>query len=335
MSEPWRYRLSSSDVEAIDGAIESCLAPEDGIDDEALRRIAMTAPELPRALRQLCYDFRVMEPDCGALVISGLPVDDEGLGPTPSHWLTANSRARREQCYLSLVASLVGDPMAWATQQDGRIIHHVFPIREHEHEQLGTGSRELLWWHTEDAFHPLRPDYVGLFCLRNPDRTPTTLASLERLPLADRDVDRLFKPHFTIRPDNSHQATNQGDQGRGVSYDHIEAMNANPDRIPVLSGDRASPYLRLDPYFMDQAATEPEAQRALESLIAHIDSRLSDLVLQPGDVCLIDNYKAVHGRRAFAARYDGTDRWLLRINVTRDLRKSRHCRPSARSRVLH
>ena len=54
-----------------------------------------------------------------------------------------------------------------------------------------------------------------------------------------------------------------------------------------------------------------------------------------GDFAFIDNYQAVHGRKPFRARYDGRDRWLKRINVVRDLRKSRESRLSAASRVLY
>jgi hypothetical protein len=35
----------------------------------------------------------------------------------------------------------------------------------------------------------------------------------------------------------------------------------------------------------------------------------------------------VHGRKPFKARHDGTDRWLKRLDVTLDLRKSRAARP--------
>ncbi|HYG65572.1 MAG TPA: arginine beta-hydroxylase, Fe(II)/alpha-ketoglutarate-dependent, partial [Thermoanaerobaculia bacterium] len=61
---------------------------------------------------------------------------------------------------------------------------------------------------------------------------------------------------------------------------------------------------------------------------------LKDVVLEPGEICFIDNFKAVHGRRAFRARYDGEDRWLKRVNIVRDLRKSRAVRPSAASRTI-
>jgi alpha-ketoglutarate-dependent taurine dioxygenase len=69
-------------------------------------------------------------------------------------------------------------------------------------------------------------------------------------------------------------------------------------------------------------------------LIKLIDESLTDLVLQAGDICFIDNYRAVHGRRPFKARYDGTDRWLKRVNIARDLRKSRGLRVSNLSRVI-
>jgi alpha-ketoglutarate-dependent taurine dioxygenase len=58
------------------------------------------------------------------------------------------------------------------------------------------------------------------------------------------------------------------------------------------------------------------------------------VVLEPGDVCLIDNLKSVHGRKPFLARYDGSDRWLKRINIARDLRKSRACRQGPNGRIL-
>ena len=62
--------------------------------------------------------------------------------------------------------------------------------------------------------------------------------------------------------------------------------------------------------------------------------QIGDVLLHPGDICFIDNFKAVHGRRAFKARYDGHDRWFKRINITRDLRKSRAERSGATSRII-
>ena len=58
------------------------------------------------------------------------------------------------------------------------------------------------------------------------------------------------------------------------------------------------------------------------------------ITLRPGDAVFVDNHLAVHGRRPFKARYDGTDRWLKRVSVTRDLRRSRALRDTPDSRLL-
>ncbi|NBT21304.1 MAG: hypothetical protein EBT17_04190, partial [Actinobacteria bacterium] len=43
------------------------------------------------------------------------------------------------------------------------------------------------------------------------------------------------------------------------------------------------------------------------------------VVLGDGDLLVIDNDRAVHGRTPFVPRYDGTDRWLKRALVVREL----------------
>jgi alpha-ketoglutarate-dependent taurine dioxygenase len=62
---------------------------------------------------------------------------------------------------------------------------------------------------------------------------------------------------------------------------------------------------------------------------------LQDFVLKPGDFVFIDNYRTVHGRRPFKARYNGYDRWLKRINITKDLRKSRDARLASTERHIY
>ena len=46
------------------------------------------------------------------------------------------------------------------------------------------------------------------------------------------------------------------------------------------------------------------------------------MVLEPGDLLVIDNNVAVHGRSPFTARFDGHDRWLQRSFVVADLAPS-------------
>jgi Fe(II)/alpha-ketoglutarate-dependent arginine beta-hydroxylase len=246
---------------------------------------------------------------------------------------------------LVLLGSLLGEPIGWSTQQNGRIVHDILPIKGHEQEQLGSGSEVLLTWHVEDAFHPYRGDYLGMMCLRNPDRVPTTFAPINKVRLTPDQFAVLSSPHFTIRPDESHLPKNRGaGNGNGRSpdeeavlqraYRKIEQMQSSPERIPVLFGDPSAPYVRMDPYFMDPPE-DPVARATFDDLTRQVDAALEDQVLEQGDIVFIDNFQAVHGRKPFKARYDGRDRWMKRINVVRDLRKSRESRLSAASRVLY
>jgi Fe(II)/alpha-ketoglutarate-dependent arginine beta-hydroxylase len=312
---------------------------------EFLDEADVLAHDLPRRVRKALRSFRLFEPDEALLVVSGWPIDEEKIGPTPVHWKQhgPENDTAAEDMLLVLLGSLLGEPIGWSTQQDGRVVHDILPIKGHEQEQLGSGSEVLLTWHVEDAFHPYRGDYLGMMCLRNPDRVPTTFAPISKVRLSPEEVAVLRSPHFTIRPDESHLPKNRGSanghspQVQAVlerAYEKIEQMWKQPEKIPVLFGDPEKPYIRLDPYFMDPPE-DPRAQATFQELTRRIDASLEDQVLEPGDFCFIDNFQAVHGRKPFKARYDGRDRWIKRINVARDLRKSRESRLSAAARVLY
>lgn len=337
-----RLILQQDEIESIRGLLKEITASIDTVEDEGLQSsAAVWAQELPRRVRKHMHDFKLHEPVDALCIISGYPMDQQKIGPTPEHWKnkSGRSRALEEEVLLVLFGSLLGDCIGWSTQQDGFVVHDILPIRGHEGEQLGSGSEQLLWWHTEDAFHPYRGDYLGMLCLRNPDRVATTYAHFDKLPLDAEQIELLFEPHYTIRPDESHLKKNRSnpDQLNGAlasAYDHIEEMNTKPEKIAVLFGDRTSPYVRIDPYFMDPVQDNERAQAALDALIRSIDSRIEDVILEAGDFCFIDNFKAVHGRKPFKAHFDGNDRWLKRINITRDLRKSRTSRQQADSRII-
>ena len=312
---------------------------------EFLRCAGFYAHDLPGRARAFLHDFKSTELPSGMMLISGYPIDDEKIGRTPEHWKYRGdiSAALAEEMLLILFGSLLGEPLGWATQQDGHIIHDVVPIKGHEHEQLGSSSQELLTWHTEDAFHQHRCDYLGMMCLRNEQRVATNIASIDAIELELEEVKILFESRFTIRPDESHLKKNKSDvrdttgvdQQLEVAYEGISRMQTDPEKVAVLFGHPQSPYMRLDPYFMRRLDDDEEGQAALDGFISKLENQIHDLVLRAGDFVFMDNYRVVHGRQPFAAKYDGTDRWLKRINLTRDLRKSRSARLTAESRIVY
>jgi L-asparagine oxygenase len=309
--------------------------------ERALRLAALMAHELPRPLRRALADFRLAGRPGAAFVIAGLPVDEQALGPTPTAYTQrpAGPEVRCAQGMLELLGSLLGEPFSFHSQQGGRLVLDLFPVAGHEDQQLGSGSRTALDWHTEDAFHPLRADWMMLLGLRNHDRVATTFAAVDDLDLSASVRRVLFEKRFHILPDESHtqvfnQATGAEGAGDAGRFARIGTMAARPEQVAVLEGDPASPWLRVDPPFMRARDGDGEAGAALEALLEAVQERLTDVVIAPGEVFVLDNKRGVHGRRPFRARYDGTDRWLKRINLTADLRRSAGRRTGGHGRAV-
>ncbi|MDT0268968.1 TauD/TfdA family dioxygenase [Streptomyces sp. DSM 44915] len=291
-------------------------------DPELLAEAAGLGQCLPVEARRALTELRYGESCAGVVVRHGPVADDPG--PTPRHWRESAGRPTdRFDRWLLWLAAQLGDPLCWASIQDGRLVADVLPVAGQEEAQTGHGSAAELAFHVEDAFHEARCDALALACLRNPDAVPTTVASVTALDLAALDVETLLEPRFRIAPDPEHLR----DLPAGAAPDPLLGA--------VLSGPPAAPCLRVDPAFTTVPAGDRRAAAAFDALCAQLAAGLVDVALHAGDVLLLDNHRAVHGRRPFRARYDGTDRWLRKITVNRDLRRTRALRRSATSRVLH
>jgi hypothetical protein len=311
-------KLTDEEIGEILPLVKEIASQHDSVEEAGfLESVSSYAQELPSRTRAFLNAFRLTEPS-GVCVISGYPVNDPKIGKTPAHWRSeepVNASTLEEEVFLNVCGALLGDAIAWAHQREGLICQDLVPIEEDQHLMLGSGSEVELVWHTEDARYSYRGDYIGLMCLRNPDRVPTTYASIDDIDLDSKHVDVLFKPQFVFHPDPSHPTDTES------------------ETAAILFGDKDSPYVRFDPYSMD-TPEDREARQAFYYLQEKINEKIIGVALEPGDVMFIDNYKAVHGRNSFVARFDGTDRWLKRITIARDLRASRSVREAPNSRLI-
>ena len=254
----------------------------------------------------------------------GLTTDDAALGPTPDHWNTCLGPrpSLTQEVYLALCGLVLGDPLTWATLQGGRFIQNILPVAGDELRQNGHGSKVLLEFHTEDAFHPQRCDYLLLLGLRNHDRVATIVSSVRDLRLDPQDRELLRQKRFYILPDDEHvrQLADRDPGHRALQQ--MRRLVDEPEPVAVLFGDPQDPYLRLDRPFMRCAAADAAATEALDRLVAELERVQQDVVVAPGSLLVVDNYRAVHGRRSFEVRYDGTDRWLKKLTVSRGDRRA-------------
>ncbi|MEU0804369.1 guanitoxin biosynthesis L-enduracididine beta-hydroxylase GntD [Streptomyces sp. NPDC005970] len=306
------YRLDAAESELLDKVAAEVAGTYDSVEDPRfIANARLHAQRLPYGLREWLEQVRFSD-DIGAFRVRGHRLRDDELGATPAEF----ERRPREpamvpEICLVLLGVLLGDVFGWETQQAGRLVHDVVPSEYAQSSQTSASSSAELGWHTEDAFHPHRAHYLGLACLRNPDRVPTTLTELRSLRLTERTRSVLSMPRFHHLPDTSHSPTGSDDAGAW----------ADPAPARILAGPAGNQSLCVDADFTVVSGDDPQARAALDELKEEIGRRLGDLALEPGDYLFLDNQRCVHGRRSFRPRFDGTDRWLKRVSVTRDLRR--------------
>jgi hypothetical protein len=309
------HPLTAAELAGIDALLGAVLAEYDAPDSAAfLADAATVAQELPRGVRRFLNDMRLR--DTGLFSIAGYHVDDEAIGPTPAHWRTADGTpVRREEFLLLMYTSLLGEPYSMSVLQGGRLVNEVIPIKGQETTVTAGSSEQDLQWHTEEAGFEVRPDYQCFVSMRNPDRVPTTVAHVSWLAL-DTAIRRvLAEPRFVVAP---------WGEGSGQRL-----------RLAPLFGGVDTPYIRFDPVYTTAEPGDAEAAAALSALITAVERALRPLRHAPGDFFFIDNWRVVHGRDAYAPRYDGSDRWLKRVKAARNFRASRHLRESAVDRIVY
>lgn len=301
--------LSASDVRSCRETVRELARTYDPDAVGFLRTAPGLGHLLPKALMSALHEMRYGEAFSALAVRGDCPAI--GCPPTPAHWsATQPARTCRHDIWLTLLTAQLGDPITWAYLQDGHLFHDVLPMRGEEDAQTEHGSTAEMLLHVDEAFADARSDAFGLVCLRNENAVPTTVAPLAALTLPPRLVDVLFEPRFVV-----------------------EAHGEERVR-PVFTGNRGRPYVRADLVYTRALRGDQEADEAFRVLGEQASAVVTEIALAPGEVLLIDNARCLHGRRAFQARYDGTDRWLRRLAVLRDLRRTSHRRSGPDSRVL-
>jgi L-asparagine oxygenase len=280
-------------------ALAQQLAKEYGTvsDPQLITQIPEFADALDSELRDQCQ-----VPRLGAFVLNGLLVDDLRIGTTPSHWSKAcHERTVDWDIVMLLLASVMGRAFGWEGQQNGKLVHNIVPSPGQEKEQTGASSSILLSPHNEDAFHPKRAHLLILGCLRNPDRVATHAASVRRVDLDDTDRRLLAQPTLPIFPDASYSCVQEGDN----EASKVAALWQRSDGVCV----------RFDPAYTPLEQANEPYRTAYHHLNLGLQRVSTSVRLNPGELLVLDNDVVVHGREPFKARYDGTDRWLKRVNV--------------------
>ncbi|MFD0399949.1 TauD/TfdA family dioxygenase [Kitasatospora sp. NPDC059811] len=286
-----------------------------------LEQAHVIAHELPRRIRETFYSFKRNEREV-ALHMVGSPATRGALSPTPTRYVETEPgyEINESQVLHGLYGSLLGEPIGYVSQRAGSLFNSIIPIPGLAGvANSSSGSNHDFGFHIEDAFHPTRPDFLGLVCLRNDEGAGTTLSSIEGIDtLTPQEWEVLWEPRFRIGHNPIHETSGVIDE----------------EQQSIFFGNRENPYFRVNFAALRIDELTGIERTALEKLHEFLQRNKVTLVLRGGEFVYVDNYRCAHARDAYTPLPEGRSRWLSRLCVTNDLRKSSMLRADTMSRAI-
>jgi L-asparagine oxygenase len=278
------------------------------------RLAARAARRAPERLVELLGDFAAKGTASGTMLLDRLPV--EPPPPTPPdnrHHLGEGAPLARVQ---AIVNHICGHMLAYEAEGYGRLYQDMVPNRALAHSQTSLGSRVELELHTEQAFSRLRPDVLSLACLRGHPSAHTYVLPAHALVAHMSAFERalLRQPLWMTGVDGSF---------RQDGHEFIEGDERGP--LAIVGGAEDDPTVVFDQDLM--RGLNDEAQALIARVVEVYRAERRSVVLEPGQILLVDNVRSVHGRSPFQPHFDGRDRFIIRSFAVRDMVRTRYARP--------
>jgi len=234
-------------------------------------------------------------------VVHSIDVGD--VPPTPTDISYKFSTSHKSIKALNYIINSYGYLIGYSQEQNGNLIHNIIPLPQQALNQISSSSETALALHTELAFHPYKPDYVFLMCLREDLSVLTTYAVLNEIltHLSKETIAVLHQQWFTTTID--------------LSFILNGAVDKTIPTTVLTTTDEGVTFT------YDEALTKPVnelADVALKELKIAINKSIRYVALETGDLLILNNKTVVHGRNMFKPKYDGTDRWLQRALVIKE-----------------
>jgi len=253
------------------------------------------------------------------LLIKGLEKIDQEIQDTPCNNTYKIGGTTNLAKIQAIFISFISDIIAYEAECYGNIFQDIIPNRILEKDQTSLGSNTELEIHTEQAFSKLRPDLLSLACLRGDPDAITYILPVQTIidNLSDSDLELLKQPLWKIGVDLSFKLN---------GHEFIEGDIRGP--IPILdqvyrSDGRYNLVFDQDLMF----GISDESNLLIGKIVdIYYKHRISHN-LKPGEIIIIDNRHAVHGRSPFFPKYNGNDRFLVRCFSVFDYNSSLYARP--------
>ena len=272
---------------------------------------------IPKRILNILQTFSKKGSESGFLLIKTMSLCELNPPPTPSD----NNQKVGETTIISriqaILVSAISELVAYEAEGYGRLFQDVVPVKNMASDQTSIGSNVELEIHTEQAFSTLRPDILSLSCIRGDPNAMTHILPSKIIidNLGINELKTLRQPLWMTGVDLSFKLN-------GNAF--LEGDIRGP--LSIIHGSEEDPRLIFDQDLM--TGITPESDSMIKKIVdIYYEHRISHN-LKPGEIILVDNRRAVHGRSPFFPRYDGEDRFLVRCFGIMDYEATRRARPS-------
>jgi hypothetical protein len=244
-----------------------------------------------------------------AMIVRGLPLDSH-LPATPYDMAPGIEQLPVVAgAILAVLQTIQTHPVAYEGENDDTVFRHVSPKQQCEAEKSSYGSRMDLCMHVDNLHLPLTcepvsassacPEYLCLTGLRCELDVPTRIVAIsEVLAMLPAWIETaLSQPQFAIR-----RPVSFGKPGNVLEQVPLLYKSATGElfcRYNKASVTATGAIANLALQLFEAAANHPDVVRPV--------------LLQAGDMLIFKNQQTLHAREGFTPRYDGRDRWLLRV----------------------
>ena len=279
------------------------------------KEIKEITKQLPVRIQNILTNFAKKGSQTGFLLIRTIPIHLDTIERTPPNNTFKVGEGTILAKIQSILISYIGEMIAYEAEGYGRLFQDVLPMKSMKTFQTSLGSNTELEIHTEQAFSSLRPDILSLACIRGDDTAYTYILPVKSIlkNLTEHENRILREPLWKTGVDLSFKLNGK---------DFIHGDIRGP--MPIINGKDEDPFLVFDQDLMK--CITKESNNIIEKIIQIYYKERIQHNLNPGEIILIDNNRAVHGRSSFFPRFDGYDRFLIRCFATFDYNKSEYAR---------
>tara|TARA_Y100000816_G_scaffold264792_1_gene224178 strand:+ start:813 stop:1766 length:954 start_codon:yes stop_codon:yes gene_type:complete len=257
--------------------------------------------QLPKSLQRRLHHLRQGTLKRDILLIKNLPLPDSIA--TPRNNLSNVGETTNFARCQAIINQYLGEMVAYEAEGNGHLFQDMVPSESLKNTQTSLGSSIELELHTEQAFSKLKPDYLCLGCIKGDPMAKTYYYHVKDI-INEISFDSLML---------------LGEDRWNIGVDLSFTMNGCKGKkrgpLPIYKNGN----LIFDQDLME--GIDEESESIKQEIIGLYIKHRNHIILEEGNLLIMNNNKLVHGRSSFFPNFNDDDRFIIRTFIQDDLGK--------------